>query len=89
MIDAKEARKITDSIQSKAENILRLETLIKAAASQGKTSIRVPYDMVERDGYNQWLKADGLEDELRMLGYIINAKVEDGQFTDFWIEVSW
>lgn len=89
MINAEEARKISRNVRSKDEDLFILGELIEAAAKKGYTSIRVPYEMSDHKGYQQWLKADGLEDALRELGYIITAKSEDLQFVDLWIEVSW
>lgn len=89
MISAKEARKISDSIRDKNADMVVLSQLIEAAAKKGKTSIRVPYEMTDHRGYQQWLKAEGLEEALKVLGYRIESKSEDAQFVDLWIEVSW
>lgn len=89
MISAKEARNIVDNIRNRDDDIAVLNKLIESAAKNGKTSIRVPYEMTDHNGYAQWFKAKGLEEALVDLGYTIVHKAEDGQFVDLWIEVSW
>lgn len=89
MINAEEARKISRNVRNKDDDLIVLGSLIEAAAKKGYTSIRVPYEMSDHRGYEQWLKADGLEDALKQLGYKVDSKSEDLQFVDLWIEVSW
>lgn len=89
MISAKEARKISDSIRDKNTDMAILSELIEAAAKNGKTSIRVPYEMFTVSGCSATLKAEGLVDELNLLGYRIESMYEELQFVDIWVEVSW
>ncbi len=89
MINAEEARKISRNFRNKDDDLFVLGELIEAAAKKGQTSIRVPYEMSDHKGYEQWLKADGLEDALKQLGYKVDSRSEDFQFVDLWIEVSW
>jgi hypothetical protein len=40
-------------------------------------------------GCSATLKAEGLVDELNLLGYKIESMYEELQFVDIWVEVSW
>lgn len=89
MISAKEARKISESVRDKNADMAILSELIEAAAKKGKTSVRVPYEMFTVNGCSATLKAEGLVDELNLLGYKIESMYEELQFVDVWVEVSW
>jgi hypothetical protein len=86
MITAEEARKL---YRDPKDDLEILDKLIRKAASKGETSIRVPYDLVETNGYSINFKLSEVEVALGNAGFTLNIKSADRQFVDVWIEVSW
>jgi len=89
MITAKEALELTNSYRSVTADLKTLETMIREAATGGFWSIRVPYEMVDSQGYSVKLKAVGLEEKLKSLGFNVIMRHEERQFVDVWIEINW
>ena len=88
MLTAAEARKLSKPERTLLRDSATLEKLIVQAAKTGETSIRVPYEMCEFDGYSAKFIVEGLQQHLEKCGYVITTE-ECHQFVDFWIKVSW
>lgn len=88
MISAQEVRDMMAANRGQ-DDLDRLEKIIKAAADKGKRSIRVPYDMFDTFNYSAKFKSPLVEETLQHLGYQTEVKIEELQFVDVWIEVSW
>lgn len=88
IITAEEARKLDPAIQLEADLEL-LDKLIREAAEDGKTKIRIPYNMCVFDGWSAKFKSPLLENTLVKAGYKLATKSENRQFVDLWIELSW
>lgn len=88
MITADEARAL-DPSKKKEADLEKLDRMIRAAAEMGRTSLRVPYDMTDHRGYEQWFKTPGVEEALVAAGFTIHHQNEDRQFVDLWIEIRW
>lgn len=88
MITAKEAIKLSNT-PTLEDALATLEVLIVTAAKKGKRKIRVPYGLVNIDGYSCEFKAQGVSDELEKLGYLVEYRYEESQFVDIYLEVCW
>lgn len=87
MISAREARQLCPV--SLDECLIRLDTQIKKAASNGETYIRVPYDMTKVEGCCVFFTLHELRQKLKDLGYTIKEKYEERQFVDIYLEIHW
>jgi hypothetical protein len=88
IISAIEARQMDPSLRLTSDLQL-LDQMIRKAAVKGKTTVRVPYDMFDVNGYSARFKAPKLEAALIGAGYRVETQSADRQFVDVWIEVSW
>lgn len=87
IITAEEARNLSQG--SYEEQLKRLDAIIRDAIKYDKKAIRVPYEMININGYNATFKNVDVVLALEKAGYIIRTKYTDGAFSDIWIEVSW
>ena len=88
ILSAKEARQMDPSLRMSSDLEL-LDQMIRKAAVKGETTVRIPYELCDFNGYSARFKAPGLEEELTGAGYRVETRSEDRQFVDVWIEVSW
>lgn len=88
MITALEASRLLPD--DKLEKDLHvLDRLIRNAAAQGETSIRVPHEIVKRKPCILRFKTPGLQEALVAAGYKVFSRRVDRQLSDVWIEISW
>ena len=87
LISAAEARVM--STGDWREALARIDDQIRKAAGEGKTSIRVPYDLVKVNGWNATFKNAEVQMELDKAKYVASTKSADAQFVDIWLEISW
>ena len=87
MITAKEARALdpNEKVEADLETLARL---IRASAEKGLKSIRVPYAMTDRGGYQLSFKRKWVYDTLLDAGYTVTERASR-QFVDVWFEISW
>lgn len=88
IISAIDARHLDPNLRMNSD-LEQLDQLIRTAAAEGKTAIRVPYNLCKFDGHSAWFRAPSLESRLADAGYQVVTRSEDRQFVDVWIEVSW
>lgn len=91
IIPAADAYAYASCGQSIDDVLEKLDTQIRIAASEGKTSIRVPYELCRRvTNYEFVLHSKELADILSESGYKLISRYEDGSFlSDIWLELSW
>lgn len=88
MITADEARALNPQ-HARDAYLTQLGFMIEEAAKAGSFSLRVPYVMCEANGYDAKFKAPGIEEALVEAGFLVQARSEECQFVDVWLEISW
>lgn len=92
MLTAKEAYRKAHAARyprSVDEDLATLNKLIKDAADGGEFSLKVPEEMVGRQDNEIWLKAKGLGDYLKHMGYSVEIKHINSIHCDTIIVISW
>lgn len=88
MITADEARALNPQ-HTRDAYLTQLGFMIEEAAKAGAFELRVPYAMVETNGYSVKFKVPGVEEALVEAGYLVGPRSDDRQFVDVWLEISW